>query len=250
MKTSVNWCGAFRRFNKPDNHDDMLPCRREPSCRCLPSRVFTYLRYDAHGLRQASSVSTPSRPSPQIPDDGVSIIDIFSSRLQPTSRYVHPDVSGRKPETSLAFLPFQRHPLLTRQTGFRTRRSPSTGFRNLPTGSFVHTTARVYSTPLALVGSGSSECDPPPIAGNRLAGQLLRRCRPFMTSFPVPGGVPCACTAAAYLFSTMLARTRAPCRLATTGCHHGVRSTLEFCSWWRALRSSAGFTRHWRQHLS
>lgn len=249
MKTSVNWCGAFRRFNKPDNHDDMLPCHREPSCRCLPSRVFTYLRYDAHGLRQASSVSTPSRPSPQIPDDGVSIIDIFSSRLQPTSRYVHPDVSGRKPETSLAFLPFQRHPLLTRQTGFRTRRSPSTGFRNLPTGSFVHTTARVYSTPLALVGSGPPESDPGHGRWLFSSPMLLRRWRPFTVSFLEATGSSYALPPRFEPVATS-SLPGAWQTLRPTRSRRRVSPTLKLCSHAGAPRSCIGFTRRMRRQLS
>jgi len=48
-----------------DNRSATSPPRFEPSCRYLPFRVLEWLRYDAHGLRQASDVSTSTRPSPQ-----------------------------------------------------------------------------------------------------------------------------------------------------------------------------------------
>jgi hypothetical protein len=41
-----------------------------------------------------------------------------------------------------------------------------------------------------------------------------------------------------------------PRRLAATGFHLGLRSTLEFCSQPSALRSTTGFTLQLRQHLS
>jgi len=202
-------------------------------------------------FRQASDVPTIHEAFATTAEPAGYASSPSSFELRSTSGCGHPPLPVSGHRDLLGFLPFQR-----RHHPFETDRIPALPLpvrrfsQPFDRSSFVRNDLRVYSTPLALVGSGSSESDPPPIAGNHLADQLLRRYRPFMTSFPIPGGVPCACTAAAYLFSTMLARTRAPCRLATTGCHHGVRSTLEFCSWWRALRSSAGFTRHKRQHLS
>jgi len=41
-----------------------------------------------------------------------------------------------------------------------------------------------------------------------------------------------------------------PCRLAATGFHLGLRSTLKFCSQPRVLRSTTGFTPQLRQRLS
>jgi len=91
---------------------------------------------------------------------------------------------------------------------------------------------------------------PTTIVSNHLA-------EPTPTSLPPPQGflpgtddIPDVCTSAAYLFSEIRIRCRAPRRLATTGCPLEVDSTLKSCSRCGALRSPSGFTRWTRQQLS
>jgi hypothetical protein len=112
----------------------MSPSNEEPSCRSLSPRVLSRSRYDAHWLRQASSVSTPSRPSQRPPDNGYPLSYPSSFRLQSTTRHVLPLSPGWDPGTSLGFCPFSAIITGRDKRDFRPRSSPLTGFHNLTAG--------------------------------------------------------------------------------------------------------------------
>jgi hypothetical protein len=63
-----------------------LPDETPPSCRYLPLRVLTWLRYDAHWLRQASDVQHPRGHRHNHRTEVVHFCPLSSSRLQPTTR--------------------------------------------------------------------------------------------------------------------------------------------------------------------
>jgi hypothetical protein len=142
-------------------------------------------------LRQASDVSTSTRPSTQSPPRQFPIVMTSSSRLRPTSRLSHLHHPDRFPEISLGFVPFQRRNHWTSPTSFQTRRSPLTGFCNLSAGTIVRHDVRVYSTPMALLGYWSTEFNPETI-GIRLPDPvLLHRLPPCMGFFPGQVGNSC-----------------------------------------------------------
>lgn len=128
---------ACRRLNLPDNSFHLLPEETEPSCRYLPSRVLTQSRYDAHCLRQAQGVWTPSGP---LHDHQTAGLPQFNYPLLGFDRLqglIIRELRVRNPKISPASLPFQRSNSPARQTEYHFRRSPLTGFRNLTAGTFA-----------------------------------------------------------------------------------------------------------------
>lgn len=85
-------------------------------------------------LRQASDVSTSSRPSTQPHNNGFPIAISSLFELQPTSGFALPSVPEWDSGTFLGFCPFQRHHHRTSQTRSTSRRSPLTGFVHLIAG--------------------------------------------------------------------------------------------------------------------
>jgi hypothetical protein len=127
-----------------------LPDGTPPSCRYLPLRVLTWLRYDAHWLRQASDVRHPRGPrhnhrtevctSILYPLRGFSRLQGSActfiglgptpSQVSPLSAPPSPDMTNRVPALPLSVLRFSQ-PL---------------------DRTYAVNDLRVYSTPLALLG--------------------------------------------------------------------------------------------------
>jgi len=128
---------ACRRLNLPDKLSHLLPEETEPSCRYLPFRVLTQSRYDAHCLRQAQGVCTPSGP---LRDHRTVVLPQFNYPLVGFDRLqglIIRELRVRNPRTSPAFSPFQRYHFPARQTESHFCRSPLTGFHNLTAGTFA-----------------------------------------------------------------------------------------------------------------
>jgi hypothetical protein len=125
---SANWCSYRRKLSLPE--PPTLPRTDRPSCHYLLSGVLTRSRYDAHRLRQASDVSTPSRPSTRPPDIGLRFCPLSSCELQPAPRFAahpYPSEGG----ISFGFFPFSA--VTTRRDGRASNltRVPPPGFHNL-----------------------------------------------------------------------------------------------------------------------
>lgn len=201
-------------------------------------------------LRQASDVSTSSRPSTQSPPRQFPIVSTSSSRLRPTSRLLrlhHPD---RLPEISLGFGPFQRRNHRTSPTSFQTRRSPLTGFYNLPAGIIAPHDFRVYSTPMALLGYRSAELYPETI-GIRLPDPCFFIVfPPLWVSFLVGLAIP-VCHPPRWVSLTRDSHpSKTPGCLAATGSHFGVGPILKRYSRFGAPCSRSGFTPNEQRQLS
>jgi len=135
----------------------MLPPEGNPSC-CFPLfKVLSRLCYDAYVLRQASDVSTPSRPSTQPPNIGFPNVTQSLFKLRSTSGLPPSTLPERDSGTFLGFFPFQRHHHWTSQTGLPSCRSPPAGFVHLSAGTFAPHDRRAYSISSALPGSGPSK---------------------------------------------------------------------------------------------
>jgi hypothetical protein len=134
-----------------------LPPERNPSC-CFPLfKVLSRLCYDAYVLRQASDVSTSSRPSTQPPNIGFPNVARSLCKLRSTSGLAPSTLPKWDFGTFLGFFPFQRHHHWTSQTGLPSCRSPPTGFVHLSAGIFVRHDRRAYSISPALPGFGPSK---------------------------------------------------------------------------------------------
>jgi len=128
---------ACRRLSLPDNLFHLLPEETGPSCRYLPSRVLTWWRYDAHCLRQAQGVSTPSGPLHNHRTAGLPQFNYPLVGFDRLQGLIIRELRVRNPKISPASLPFQRYHPPARQTESHFRRSPLTGFRNLTAGTFA-----------------------------------------------------------------------------------------------------------------
>jgi hypothetical protein len=201
-------------------------------------------------LRQASDVSTSTRPSTQSPPRQFPIVMTSSSRLRPTSRLSHLHHPDRFPEISLGFGPFQRRYHRTSPTSFQTRRSPLTGFCNLSAGTTAPHDSRVYSTPMALLGYRSTEFYPETI-GIRLPDPCFFIVFPSLwVSFLVGSAIP-ACHPPRWVSLTRDSHpSKTPDSLAEAGSHFGVGSILKLCSRFGALCSRPGFTPNEQPQLS
>lgn len=135
-------------------------------------------------LRQASDVSTSSRPSHRSPPRQFPIVMTSSCRLQSTSRLSHLRHPGRIPGPPWVFIPFSAIITGRAQQASRLTAPRSQVFSTSQQVPFAPRDSWVYSTPLALLGCRPSELDPESI-GIRLPDPLLlRRSLPFMGFFP------------------------------------------------------------------
>jgi hypothetical protein len=203
------------------------------------------LRYDAHRLRQASGVIIALEALTQPPNDWVTIVHhplVGFDRLQGITHsltaweaappWVWPLSAPSSPDVTCS-LPTLQAP---RPQVFTTSRQDS-----------VRSDLRVYSTPQALLGYGLQRFDLcwSDVVPDTPASSSFRALHGFL-----PDETPRSHGMAAPVLPGYDPLQPAPRRLAATGFHLGLRSTLELCSQPSAPRSSMGFTPPVRRHLS
>jgi hypothetical protein len=161
----------------------MFPSGALPSCRFLPPRVLAWWRYDAHWLRQAyrcfHTLEAVATTTGHLDDSWHSP---SSSGLWPTSRYLADTDTSWHGRRLLRFRPFQRHHRPTCRTQCPTVSLIAHRFSQPPGDPDVRNDLRVYSTPLALLGSWPPEFDPRSI-GNCFQPSMLLRCYLPCTAF-------------------------------------------------------------------